>query len=182
MAEKIVSPGVFINEVDQSFLPAAIATIGAALIGPTAKGPAMTPTVVTDYSDYIAKFGDIIESGSGAAQDSYKYLTSYSAQEYFRAGGETLTVIRIMDGDYSEASASVPADPSSSFASAFTLHTLADGANQNSAGVEGANGLLANGSALNLRWEVSSVNQTKGTFISMYQDHMIIDLDMLELL
>ena len=37
MAEKIVSPGVFTKEVDQSFLPAGIAAIGAALIGPTVK-------------------------------------------------------------------------------------------------------------------------------------------------
>ena len=33
MAEKIVSPGVFTNEIDQSFLPAGIAAIGAADIG-----------------------------------------------------------------------------------------------------------------------------------------------------
>ena len=37
MAEKIVSPGLFTKEVDQSFLPAGIAAIGAALIGPTVK-------------------------------------------------------------------------------------------------------------------------------------------------
>ena len=40
MAEKIISPGVFTNEIDQTFLPAAVADIGAALIGPTLKGPA----------------------------------------------------------------------------------------------------------------------------------------------
>ena len=39
MAERIVSPGVFTREVDQSFLPAGLAAIGAAVIGPTAKGP-----------------------------------------------------------------------------------------------------------------------------------------------
>jgi hypothetical protein len=32
MAEKIVSPGVFTNEVDQSFLPAGVQAIGAAVI------------------------------------------------------------------------------------------------------------------------------------------------------
>ena len=41
MAEKVVSPGVFTNEIDQSFLPAAIGEIGAAIIGPTVKGPAL---------------------------------------------------------------------------------------------------------------------------------------------
>ena len=38
MAEKIVSPGVFTNERDLSFLPAGISSIGAAIIGPTIKG------------------------------------------------------------------------------------------------------------------------------------------------
>jgi hypothetical protein len=45
MAEKIISPGVFTNEIDQTFLPAAVADIGAVLIGPTQKGPAGIPTV-----------------------------------------------------------------------------------------------------------------------------------------
>ena len=49
--EKVVSPGVFTNEIDQSFLPAAIGNIGAAIVGPTVKGPAMVPTVVSSYSE-----------------------------------------------------------------------------------------------------------------------------------
>ena len=60
MAEKIISPGVFTNEIDQSFLPSAVADIGAAIIGPTLKGPAGIPTVVTSYSDFQAKFGDVV--------------------------------------------------------------------------------------------------------------------------
>ena len=47
MAEKVVSPGVFTNEIDASFLPAAIGEIGAAVIGPTVKGPALVPTIVS---------------------------------------------------------------------------------------------------------------------------------------
>ena len=64
MAEKVVSPGVFTNEIDQSFLPAAIGEIGGAIIGPTVKGPALTPTVVTSYSEYQNLFGDSFKSGS----------------------------------------------------------------------------------------------------------------------
>jgi len=56
MAEKVVSPGVFSNEIDASFLPAAIGDIGAAVVGPTVKGPAMVPTVVTSYTEYQNKF------------------------------------------------------------------------------------------------------------------------------
>ena len=91
MAEKIISPGVFTNEIDQTFLPAAVADIGAALIGPTLKGPAGIPTVVTSYSDFQAKFGDVFKSGS----DSVQYLTSHAAEEYLK-NSDTLTVVRIL--------------------------------------------------------------------------------------
>ena len=49
MAERIISPGVFTKEVDQSFLAGGIAQIGAAVIGPTVKGPALIPTQVTSF-------------------------------------------------------------------------------------------------------------------------------------
>ena len=95
MAEKIVSPGVFTREVDQSYLPAGIAAIGAALIGPTVKGPAGVPTVVTSYSEYQQIFGDSFSSGSGAAQKQYQYLTSHAAKNYLKSGN-ALTVVRIL--------------------------------------------------------------------------------------
>ena len=91
MAEKIISPGVFTNEIDQSFLPSAVADIGAALIGPTLKGPAGIPTVVTSFSDFQAKFGDVVTSGS----DKVQFLTSHAAEEYLK-NSDTLTVVRIM--------------------------------------------------------------------------------------
>ena len=59
MAERIVSPGVFTNEKDLSFLPAGIAAIGAAIIGPSLKGPAFVPTVINNFNDFIAKFGGL---------------------------------------------------------------------------------------------------------------------------
>ena len=52
MAERIVSPGVFTREKDLSFLPAGVAAIGAAIVGPTLKGPSFVPTVVTSYQDF----------------------------------------------------------------------------------------------------------------------------------
>ena len=47
MAETIISPGVFTRENDLSFLPAGIGAIGAAIVGPTVKGPAFVPQVIT---------------------------------------------------------------------------------------------------------------------------------------
>jgi len=104
MAEKIVSPGVFTNEIDQSFLPSAIADIGAVVVGPTVKGPAGIPTIVTSYSDFQAKFGDTFKSGS----NYYQYLTSHTAEQYLK-NSDTLTVVRILAGDYGGASVTVSA-------------------------------------------------------------------------
>jgi hypothetical protein len=102
MAEKVISPGVFTKEIDQSFLPSAIADIGAAVIGPTVKGPALTPTIVTSYSDFQNKFGDTFKSGSSY----YQYLTSHTAEQYLK-NNNTLTVVRILPGSYTHASATI---------------------------------------------------------------------------
>ena len=102
MAEKIVSPGVFTKEIDASFLPAAVGDIGAAIIGPTVKGPALTPTVVSSYAEYQELFGDVFQSGSSY----YQYLTSHTAKNYLQ-NAEKLTVVRIMGSGYSHASATV---------------------------------------------------------------------------
>jgi hypothetical protein len=160
MAEKIISPGVFTNEVDQSFLPAGIAAIGAAVIGPTQKGQSGIPTVVSSYSEYLQKFGGAFTSGSGAVEGSYKYLTNYAAQEYLKYA-DTLTVVRIGDG-FTPATATATA--SGVNANSFTLTTLADGAEQNSNGTVGTNNLLSTGTENNIQYEIANVNQAKGTF------------------
>ena len=108
MAEKIISPGVFTDEIDQSFLPAAIAEVGAVIVGPTVKGPAGIPTKVESYADFVAQFGDSFESGSvdGSDVQSYQYLTSHAAREYLQ-NNNTLTVVRILAGSYGGASATI---------------------------------------------------------------------------
>ena len=102
-SEKVISPGVFTNEVDESFLPAAVGDIGAALIGPTPKGPPLIPTVVNSYNEYVQIFGETFKSGS----QSWSYLTSLTARSYLQNQG-ALTVVRIMDGSFSQGYADVP--------------------------------------------------------------------------
>ena len=53
MAEQIVSPGVFQRETDQSFITPAPVEVGAAIVGPTVKGPVERPTVVTSFADLV---------------------------------------------------------------------------------------------------------------------------------
>ena len=52
MAERIVSPGVFTQENDLSFLPVGIGEIGAAIIGRTERGPAFEPTIVRSTNEF----------------------------------------------------------------------------------------------------------------------------------
>jgi hypothetical protein len=88
MAERIVSPGVFTEEKDLSYLPQGIAGIGAAFIGPTLKGPAFVPTPVTSYGDFVQTFGDT---------NPNLYLP-YAAKEYLQNSGQ-LTVVRVLHDD-----------------------------------------------------------------------------------
>ena len=99
MAEVLLSPGVLANENDSSFLQAQPVQAGAAILGPTVKGPVGIPTLVTTYSEYQRKFGAVVESGSA----QYTYFTSISAYNYFQQGGDSLLVTRIVSGSYTPA-------------------------------------------------------------------------------
>jgi hypothetical protein len=103
MAETIVSPGVLAIENDQSFITQAPVQAGAAIIGPTVKGKVGIPTICTTYSDYLNKFGSTFLSGS----QTFTYLTSISAYNYFNNGGDSLLVTRVVSGTFTPATSSV---------------------------------------------------------------------------
>ena len=170
MAEAIISPGVYTNESDQSAVSLGPVVVGAAIVGPTVNGVPYVPTVVTSYSDYTAKFGTTFNNG---ASGSTEYFTSVAARNYFENGGNTLLVTRITNAGTgsaalnSFASASVPQSGSTSalLASAsFVLETLAWGNQMNNQGGTIISGALPSGSAVNVRYEVNTVNPTQGTF------------------
>ena len=144
MAETLLSPGVLTRENDQSQITQGPIVAGAAIVGPTVKGPVRIPTLVTSYSDYINKFGGSFVSGG----TSNEYLTSISAYNYFQQGGGSLLVTRVVSGTFAPASSSIAASAS---VVSFTLETLSWGANQNSSGSTGANNTLSNGTSDNIR-------------------------------
>ena len=86
MAERIVSPGVFTRERDLSFLPAGIAAIGACIVGPTVKGPAFVPTVVSNFSEFEEMFG---------STDS-RFYTPYAVEQYLSSAG-SVTIVRVLN-------------------------------------------------------------------------------------
>ena len=85
MAEKIVSPGVFTRERDLSFLPAGITQIGAAIVGPTVKGPAFEPVIIESFKEFEQVFGP-------KTLDSY---VPYTVEGYLKSAGR-VTVVRTL--------------------------------------------------------------------------------------
>jgi uncharacterized protein len=125
MAETLVSPGVLARENDQSFITQQPVQVGAAIVGPTVKGPVEQPTLVTSYSDYQNRFGTTFESGSNV----YSYFTSIAAFNYFNNGGNTMLVTRVVSGSagtqWTFATASVYTGDS--YSTHGTLVTTVDG-------------------------------------------------------
>jgi len=159
MAEKIISPGVFQNESDQSLVQRGIQGTATAIVGPTVKGAPFVPTYVTSYTEFASIYGETFKSGSYY----YEYLTSMAAKEYFQNGGNTLLVTRIINGSGSVntyASASVT---SSNTSASFGLETLAWGSEMNNVSTL-VSGSLPSGSSINVRWEVTNVNTGSGVF------------------
>jgi len=85
MAEVFVSPGVYTQEIDDTFVPAGAGTIGAALIGRTVSGPAYKPVQVSNFGEFRDTFGGM---------DVTKYMP-YAAKSYLR-NGSPLTVVRVL--------------------------------------------------------------------------------------
>ena len=84
MAERIVSPGVFTRERDLSFLPQGVSEIGAAIIGPTNKGPAFVPTIVNNFEQFEKIFGSY----------NSDYYTPYTVKNYLDSAG-TVTIVKV---------------------------------------------------------------------------------------
>ena len=160
MAETLISPGVLALENDNSFITQQPVTVGAAIIGPTVKGPVEVPTIVTSYSDYQNKFGTTFLSGSNV----YTYFTSIAAYNYFNNGGETLLVSRVVTGSFTSAT-STPISASVSASAALVLSTISQGTLMNSScSLDISGSLAASGSADNIRWQIANSDTSDGTF------------------
>src|SRR3990167_1143691 len=85
MAQRFVSPGTFVEEIDQSFLGQGVEQIGAALIGRTSKGPAFVPVKVSNFNEYVDIFGDLSSS----------YVLGYAARAYLR-NSSAANIVRVL--------------------------------------------------------------------------------------
>ena len=95
-----LSPGVYVEEVEAGSRPIeGVGTAVAAFVGIAGRGPANTPTLVTNWNQFTAAFGDFTEGS---------YL-AHAVYGYFLNGGGAAYVVRVgADGVMPTASAELP--------------------------------------------------------------------------
>ncbi|MFE2745291.1 phage tail sheath family protein [Streptomyces scopuliridis] len=85
-----LSPGVYVEEVQSGSRPIeGVGTSVAAFVGFAQRGPFNEPTLITNWSQFISRFGEFVEG---------TYLAS-SVYGFFANGGGTCYVIRIGGGE-----------------------------------------------------------------------------------
>ncbi len=102
---KFVSPGVFINEIDNSFRPRQPDAIGATVIGRSVRGLAMQPTKVPSFSEYVTNYGDTVPGNGGGDIARFGNLQSpmygtYAAKAYLDAQIAPLTYLRLLGHEH----------------------------------------------------------------------------------
>lgn len=95
-----LSPGVYVEEVEAGSRPIeGVGTAVAAFVGLAARGPANTPTLVTNWNQFTSTFGEFVEGS---------YL-AHAVYGYFLNGGGAAYVVRVgADGVMPTASAELP--------------------------------------------------------------------------
>ena len=108
---RFVSPGVFVNEIDNSQVPASPAGIGPVVIGRAASGPALRPVTVRSFEEFVNIFGspapgaaggDVWREGTNKSSTTYGM---YAAQAYLR-NSSPMTYIRLLGANHEDADAS----------------------------------------------------------------------------
>ena len=101
---RFVSPGVFVNEIDNSQLPDLPGAIGPVIIGRAEKGPALRPITVNSFEEFVNIFGtpdpgnsggDVWRQGVNTTATTYG---AYAAQAYLR-NSSPLTYIRLLGAE-----------------------------------------------------------------------------------
>jgi hypothetical protein len=98
---KFVSPGVFINEIDNSFIPKSADAIGPVVIGRASRGLAMQPVKIESYTQFVELYGDTVPGNGGG--DVYRdgnlqspMYGTYAAKAFLRSNVAPLTYIRLL--------------------------------------------------------------------------------------
>jgi len=104
---KFISPGVFIDEIDNSQLPEQPGDVGPLVIGRSRKGPANKPVTISSFSDFVQTFGEPVpgnENGDVWREGNHTAPTyaAYAAQAWLR-NSSPLTFMRVLGDESSDA-------------------------------------------------------------------------------
>ena len=98
---KFVSPGAFINEIDNSFRPRRPEAIGPVVIGRSTRGLAMQPVKLESFSDFLTMYGDTVPGNAGG--DVYRdgnyqspMYGTYAAKAFLNASVAPVTYVRLL--------------------------------------------------------------------------------------
>ena len=142
---KFVSPGVFIDEIDNSQVPRTAEAIGPLVIGRTERGPAMRPVKVQSFSEFVEIFGNPIPGGDGGDvwRDGNKTSATYApyaAQAWLKNSGP-INVVRVLGNQHTDANTAGSAGWKTTNTPAHSINAAGGGASG------GAYGLVLYGSA-----------------------------------
>ena len=142
---KFVSPGVFIDEIDNSQVPRTAEAIGPLVIGRTERGPAMRPVKVQSFSEFVEIFGNPIPGGDGGDvwRDGNKTSATYApyaAQAWLKNSGP-INVVRVLGNQHTDANTAGSAGWKTTNTPAHSINAAGGGASG------GAYGLVLFGSA-----------------------------------
>src|SRR5690242_20983243 len=81
-----LSPGVYVEEVASGSRPIeGVGTSVAAFVGLAPTGPLNEPTLVTNWTQYVASFGEFTDG----------YYLAHSVYGFFQNGGSAAYVVRV---------------------------------------------------------------------------------------
>jgi hypothetical protein len=145
---KFVSPGVFINEIDNSELPTVPAPEGPTIIGRSLRGPAMRPVEVESMEEFVTVFGPPINGSENV--DAFRHpefgaptYGGYAAEAWLR-NSSTINFVRLLgrqDENYTVGSGEAGwklADFSATGGGAYGLYVFNSGSGGTHEGTLGA--------------------------------------------
>tara|TARA_R110002072_G_scaffold34721_4_gene103562 strand:+ start:8989 stop:12009 length:3021 start_codon:yes stop_codon:yes gene_type:complete len=137
---KFISPGIYVNEVDESIISPTPPILGPVIIGRTRKGPAMRPIQVNSYLDFVETFGHPMAGLEDGDQWRRAYhagptYAAYAAKAWLSADVSPVTVVRTLGENHDSRS------DSATMAGWESGYTTALDADTDSFGAAGAYGL-----------------------------------------
>ena len=100
-AYKFSSPGIFLNEIDQSQVQQAAAPVGPIIVGRAQRGPSMRPVTVASYDEFVQTFGDPGTGGDSSGDSWIRGVPSgvtfapYAAKAWLPKN-PTVTFVRLL--------------------------------------------------------------------------------------